>query len=292
MKKCIVYGNCQAMAIRSFLSRHPEVKDKYEFVDIKPVHLLSQNDVSDLEEAVRAIDLFIFQPVSDNYRNLPSLSTNYLSNLTKKSCKKISFPTAYFTGYNPEITYLKGHSGIVKNDPFPYHDINILRLYANAKSSDYIVRNIQEESFYDEKYILENCQETISKLKERESNLTIKLSGYIERNFRKAKLFHSFNHPSADLLEYLFTSIVRLCEIEVSTKFSDLFANADVLGQSSFPAYKATQEILSLQFQENTAYRINHESFSIEDVVLKYVTYYENNKNMISEFIEHTLTRT
>ncbi|NJN30197.1 MAG: hypothetical protein HC824_06965 [Synechococcales cyanobacterium RM1_1_8] len=249
------------MAMKYFLSEHPLFYKDYEVLDIKAVHLLDQSDIEPLEKIASLADLFIFQPVSDNYKNMPKLSTNYLLPKLRRDCQVISSPTAYFTGYHPEITYLQDDYGSIKNTPFPYHDMNILRLYSEGKSIEEVVRHIERKDFYDLSFVQSNLYKTKDNLAKREKNLTIKLSDFIEKNYRNHKLFHSFNHPSYKVLGYLFAQIMQKAGFQEDHLFK-FFKNQDILSRSSFLIYSSIPKILCLEFITEDVYKIGNKYYS------------------------------
>lgn len=292
MKKCLVYGNCQAMALRSFLSKHPNFTSFYEVIEIKPVHLLTQGDVDRLEKTIAEIELFIHQPVSDNYKGIHQLSTNYIKSQLKSGCQTISFPVAYFTAYNPEITYLKNKNNIVISKPFPFHDLNILKLYAKGKSIDRTIEEIAGEAFYSAEYLQENLSATLRNLAAREKSLEVKISAFIQENFRIKKLFHTFNHPSAVVLEYILNYILDLLGIQREKDFFELFRNSDVLAQTSFSIYPSAVKFLGLSFGSTLDYRIEKQVFTQREVVSSFFEFYDTHYQEISDFIAHTSLRT
>src|SRR4030043_375212 len=101
--KFSIFGNCQAPPLRQILQSSTEFSQIYEYVLIKPVHLISQNEDQLVHETFRNLDLIIYQHVSAVYGgNSRDLGTESLLTQLKDSSRAVSFPVAYFTGYNPE----------------------------------------------------------------------------------------------------------------------------------------------------------------------------------------------
>jgi len=290
--QCLVYGNCQAMAMASLLSKHPEFSEKYDIIDIQPVHLIKADDIPALETYISSVSLFIYQHVSDKYRGLPGLSTRSLLSKINPDAQKISIPVAYFTGYHPEITYLKSSATEVVSKPFPYHDLNILKLYAHGKSAAAIVDELESEQFYDEAFVLKNFQKTLESLSEREQNLDIKLAPFIKNNFQKSKLFHTFNHPSSPTIEFILDSIVSRAGITTQQRSGEVIGNLDVLSRSSFPAYPSLAKILGLEFEHSSVYRIEREHYTKAEMVKHFCDFYDSNSQQIDLFLQYTASRT
>ncbi len=292
MKKCLVYGNCQSMAIRDFLSKHPDFRSFYDLLDIKPVHLLTQDDIETLEQTIAETDLFIHQPISDNYKGIPQLSTSYLKSQSKASCTIVSFPVAYFTAYNPEITYLKGKNNAAISKPFPYHDLNILKLYAEGKSVEETIEAIESEVFYSTEYLQDNLSTTLANLEAREKSIDILLSPFIRENFREKRLFHTFNHPSSIVLEYLINSILDFLDINREKGRLELFRNHDFLAQNSFPIYPSVAKALDLSFSLISNYRIDKKELARREAVEAFFSFYDHHQDEVPGYIANTVPKT
>ena len=194
----------------------------------------------------------------------------------------LSFPVAYFTGYHPEISYLKDEDNRVISEPFALHDINILRLYLSGKSVSDAAQAIKDESFYSNEFLESNLDSTLKNLEKREANLDIKLSPFIKKTFRDSQLFHSFNHPSSDILGYVFSSVLDLVAVAREKEFSELFWNSDVLAQSSFPVYQSVSRGLELEFSTTTDYRMNKQTLTRKEVVEAYFKFYSENHEKVT----------
>jgi hypothetical protein len=284
MKKCLVYGNCQSSVVRLYLHQHSEFAAHYELLDINPVHLLEEKDVSYLESIVRAIDLFIYQPVSSSYRGIPQLSTDYLKSLLKPTSQTISFPVAYFIGYNPEIYYLRirdesgeiirKDDGSVPQSPYAYHDKNILTLFSEGKGVDTTARTIKQEDFYAPDYVVIKLEETLSNLRLREQTIDLKISDFIEENFRKFRLFHVFNHPATWLIAYVTDLILKAQGF--TSRIAEFDRQPDLLAQYSFPIYPSLAKTLALEFETPFVYQIDSQTYSAIEVIENYFKFYDS----------------
>ena len=59
----------------------------------------------EFENIISQQDIIISQPISDNYRDKPYLSTNFIINHCKETCKLIIFDSCYFNFYYFDLTY-------------------------------------------------------------------------------------------------------------------------------------------------------------------------------------------
>lgn len=279
MKSCLIYGNCQAAALRTYLQKNSAFASTYRVIDIKPVHLLTQEDIPYIDQVVSETDLLIYQPVSDNYKGIYQLSTRYLIDRLKPGCRQISFPVAYFTGYNPEVTYLRDGNGANISKPFVYHDINILRLFDQGKSGREILEIIQDDDFYTAAAAEKQFNDTMDRLKSREAGLDIKLSEFIQDHFRTERLFHVFNHPNKTLLSRIAEWMLE--QLGIDDRNIRIGPNADILSKNSFPVYPSLVRHLNIEFQNDFLYRFENNQYSAEETVKLYVEFYSGNREMV-----------
>lgn len=286
-KKCLIYGNCQSVVVKSFLSRNPEFASQYCFIDIKPVHLLSEEDIPNLEKVIAEIDLFIHQPVSDNYKGIQQLSTRYLRSRLKSDSNVISFPVAYFTGYNPEMVYMKGKNGAVLSEPFPYHDSNIVDFYVQGKTvNDTHYHLLENDSFYSRESLESKLEHTLKNLSQREEELDIKCSSFIQSHFQTFKLFHSFNHPSCTIISYICNSILKLLKISESKDFFSASNEPDPLKRHWFPIYPSLYSGLELKFETSQKYCFENQLYDVKEVIESFFRFYDNNQDIVMDNLQ------
>lgn len=260
------------------------------FIDIKPVHLLSKSDIPYLDQVASEVDLLIYQPVSDNYKGIFQLSTRYIKDRLKPDCQTISFPIAYFTGYNPEMIYLRDLNGAVISEPFAYHDINILRLFAQGESVKEILKIIQADDFYTAFFAEKQLNETIVSLNAREKEIDIKLSQFIQDNFRTERLFHVFNHPSGRILELIAGSILN--HLKINDQNFKSGNKMDLLSKNAFPIYPSLIKHLNIQFKCTFKYRFENKNYSAGEVVGLFTDFYAKNQEVVAHNIKRYCGKT
>ena len=282
MKKCFIYGNCQTIHLKSSLAKKSEFTSIYETITIKRAHLLSQADIPDLEREVAAADLFIHQNVSDNYRGFPELGTNYLKSKLKSDCKVISFPVAYFTGYMPEMIYVTDKdSKKLADSNYPYHDFNILESFYQGKTVTETSKLITGDNFYSSQYINSNLDYTLAELARRESHTDICLSWFVKKYYQKTRLFHTFNHPTKVIINYLTNEILKLLDLSSIQEESWFFQGEEIIELNYYPIYPAVAKILKLDFAINPHYKIRNQSFSVPQMIAKFYLFYDQNPELV-----------
>ena len=277
MKNCLLYGNCQIEPLQYILKNNSNFVSNYQFIDLEPVHLLTESDVEDLETKIARTDLFIYQLVSDNYQGIKQLGTNYLCDRLANKGKTIAIPGAYFTGYHPATINLKDGEGNKITEPCDYHDVNLLYLFDKGKTVAETINIIQKEDFYQPQYIFDNLAETLDELRRRETELDLNISDFIAQNYQQQKLFHTINHPGAVLLNYLADRILELLELPVSKQNPDY----EVLDFTAFPIYPSVAKALKLDFTIKPQYRIKGEILSLQQAVELFFDFYQDNRELV-----------
>jgi hypothetical protein len=285
MKKYTVYGNCQARVLASVLNSSKIFKSQFEYLDVKAVHKMTPKDLEcTINEVLPQLDLLIFQPVSEKYQNNERYSTNYLLQKLKSDAMSISFPSCYFSGYNPELKRTKLIKEGVNKDEFNYHDKNLIKYFLSEKiaDSEYIIFG---DDFYSKEFSCQAVEESIKELEKRELSIfgserqiDIKVSQFIRDNYQKERLFYTFNHPSKALFIYLGKAILRFLGIEDRIAlYKDPFAH------TIYPIYKSHYQNLKLQFDNTTVYKIENQEYQYTDFIQKYIDYYSKISREIIE---------
>ena len=194
----------------------------------------------------------------------------------KANSQIISIPIAYFTGYNPELFYLKNQEGDVIAEPFPYHDRNILALYSQGETVQAAIQSIQAEHFYTADYCQNNLEQTLANLalREDEQALDVQLSGFIREYFKSYRLFHTFDHPSVAIIEFIADSILKLLGVRFQSDPNSFFNRSEMLDDYAFPIYPALSKHLKLEFASSLQYRCAFKVLKPEAVIQQFFKFY------------------
>lgn len=123
----VVYGNCQAEALRVVLAGSSE---EVLAVRIPAVHELTVDDLPHLSHLLGQADLLLSQPVGDDWRGLP-IGTGQAAELLPAGGQVIRWPVIRHTGLHP-------HAAIIRTpwmgDPpvAPYHDLRTVLAVARG----------------------------------------------------------------------------------------------------------------------------------------------------------------
>ena len=124
----LVWGNCQAEALRVLLAGSPGLQART--VRIPPVFEMTSADLEPLRRVAGEADILLTQPVRDGYNGLP-LGSAQVAAMMPAGGTVIHWPVILHTAYQPFQAIIRDPLGDLGDPPVvPYHD---LRTLASAK---------------------------------------------------------------------------------------------------------------------------------------------------------------
>jgi hypothetical protein len=239
MINCLFYGNCQTNALCKIFKNIIN----YNFIEILPVHKLTQKDIDHVYSILPTINILITQHVSDNYKNNAKLSSKSIISATNKTCKIIFIPNCYFDFYYPNLSFLDSNDDTLQEH---YHDKLLLKLYlSNKYNSKYLIIKkylefINNNKIYDEKYLLSKAYLSLCEMKKRENEKhhDVKISDFIEKNYKDKLLFYTTNHPTKVLLNFICEQICQILNINYVEQ------NIDPMENKKVPIHSSLQKVV------------------------------------------------
>lgn len=124
--RVLVYGNCQAEALRVSLASGGTVQS----VRMPPVHELTPQDLPHLHRLLGWADVLVAQSVADGYRRLP-LGTRQVATRLRRDARVVLIPNYFSTVLYPEQVLVRHEDPRVSDPPLvPYHDVRRLGVAA------------------------------------------------------------------------------------------------------------------------------------------------------------------
>lgn len=121
---CLVWGNCQAEALRIVLSSAEDLP--YRTMRVPPVHELEIGDLEYVERAVDAAAVLVSQPIRSGYRGLPIGTSDMLARSNSPSTS-IVWPVVRYGGLYPFQVIVRHPSNPSAVPPgVPYHDLRTI----------------------------------------------------------------------------------------------------------------------------------------------------------------------
>jgi hypothetical protein len=213
-KKVIIYSNCQGRCIRDILLKHTTFSEKYDINNctlIQNYEVIFRNEVLPSDEVFKSADLFIYQPIS-NERGI--YSTEHILKKLKDTCIKISFPYIYNYALWEILLIRDGEDKLgkrIQNDLIINHE-PITKLKEEGISFEIIEKSIRDGTF-DFKF-KERYEKTMSILRLKEEDCTIKVGDFIDANVIKHKLFFTPSHPTVYLIRYVTEKLLEILNLD------------------------------------------------------------------------------
>lgn len=182
----VLWGNCQAEAIRQLLAAAPSAP--LRTVRIPPVHEIEATDLPHLEGLVGQAQVLFAQPVADGYRGMP-LGCDEVATLLPEGGELIRWPVLFDAAVYPfQVLVRQPDAG----DPpmVPYHD---LRTLIEAATGTRPATPTDPEPY---RVLAQLSQEALAKREE--ANDTLRVSDALDD--RSGGQFHTINHPGNPIL--------------------------------------------------------------------------------------------
>jgi hypothetical protein len=230
---------------------------------------------------LKSCDIFIYNPVTDKHGKF---SSKEVLKLVNPNAIKICIPYYRFRGY----WYNKITTDSVHND---YFDQAIDTAIINQLKHKFTIENHREmtkeylvELFkrtYEEsdKEVIDHVTKSLAEIKNFDSESTVKMYDFIEKNWREKQLFHNYCHPTAvffrELVQRMFKHLGLNQKIEVRKTHMGLDSH-------QFPLFPFLTEKLKLPFGKQYINLLKH-TISIWDFVkiyyyFNYFNEFKNNK--------------
>lgn len=264
-KVAVIYGNCQTLKLREILLLNPSFADKYFFVTIPAICDYNAgkkarelwNTLLSHDEFWKQIDLFLYQKVNETNRFCCELATDHIVKKLSSDCQVVSIINIFFDGYF--VQRIKNNYNIMQeihqSGLFPSGDIFVNELLEKGFSEEDILEQIRDENFIASEIIEQASDESLSELKEREEDADIKISDYIELNYRKKQLFYSPNHPINTVLIEYARRIIRYLGLKDDEIREDIvYMKAGSLKGQDIPVYPSVIKTLGLKEYDRLYY--------------------------------------
>ncbi|GAB6900434.1 WcbI family polysaccharide biosynthesis putative acetyltransferase [Kineosporia succinea] len=189
----LVFGNCQAEALRRVLVTHPGFAERYQLLRIPAVHEISAKELELIEARLPEVEVFIAQNVKPGYRGM-ALGTTELAQKLPSTARTLGYPVAYFEGPFPFHVYVN-REGTAINASAPiteYHDLRHLYAASKGWNATTTLRKL-DELVLDPDWVRSNAERSLGELAKRESELTARLTPIIAEH--PTTSFRTLNHP-------------------------------------------------------------------------------------------------
>ncbi len=210
--KIAISANCQGTPLGQLITT---MCDGVEISHITIVHKARDDASAEDLAAFKAADIILAQKVADNYP-CEYVRTNALRE--RFGDKVLSWVNLYFSGYNPELTYMRGDDRTPMNGPLgDYHLRPVITAYQDGLSVEDALARLRDPD-YNATHYSGAAKASMDELHRRDEDTNIKIADFVERRLPIAKQFHTFNHPSLDLLTELAARCAHAMGRDVSRR--------------------------------------------------------------------------
>ena len=201
--KALFIGNCQNGGLRDFLSYSQEFSNTFEtkwYANWQLIENQSCIPMKDVQEA----DLFVYQPLRPEhgcYSTDPTIegSIGYYVN---DNCIKLTHPYIFSSSFWPIVQAGQGKNSNRWFGSDPINKLLVAGLDANQILNLFYKNQIDWE--YNKRF-----EESIQILKNKESITDIKISDFIEKNFKNQLLFLIPQHPTSVIFLNLANQVLE-----------------------------------------------------------------------------------
>jgi Polysaccharide biosynthesis enzyme WcbI len=280
-RRAIVFGNCQADAIAKLLAGSAAFRRRFRLLRFPAVHEIKGEDVPRLHAALAAVDVAFLQPVGEGYRDGIGLGTSTLM-AHASNADVVLFPSIYWTGYMPTVTYLRPPSGLVLDGPFDYHDETILEAWADGARAPEILALLADPDRPSR--APQEAEAAFERLGARADGIGVDIVPYLRARYREEPLFHMLNHPTDVLLAHIASALAQTQG--VTAHIAARRRAKPLLGHTSYPLHPADVRALGLRFGEGlqaptAPYRIRGRSYAPAEAIRRFLDYYDSHRELV-----------
>lgn len=209
MKKIVLFGNCQSEQLFRLLSvlLSPSGYELQNFSNnARTGNKLPSEEIL---SAIRTSDYLIYQPLSKKHGEL---SEENILAIIKDSCRAISYPYIFNSG-----VYSLCHAPRANTHGYGmiYGEEVIISLVEGGKSREEIITAYKNETIdFD---LEKRFRDSLGEMGQRESQMDIHLTEFIEKHYQEHKLFITHNHPSNLLLFEILKQISAIAPLPIDT---------------------------------------------------------------------------
>lgn len=246
-KMVFLHGNCHMDIIEECLCSSKRFREKYAVYPTPRVCTKKKLD----ERILTHMDVWIHEDIQSKNKIGFEFSDEYLRKFVKKGVFEIIIPHLYGLGacifphsgeWNDRNTALL--NGAYENGMFPYRDVIIDKCMDANMSLEQICRYVDEDNIISGKYITENFNRYIEKIREREKVWNVKILDFILAHYRTEKLFYDKGHPTNIILEKVSGDVLQLLGIQ------DEVSAGNKLDYHEIPIYRWVRKVLGMEWTE------------------------------------------
>lgn len=271
----LVWGNCQAEALRILLSSDPAAPMRT--VRVPPVHELESSDLPHVDRLLRRTSVLLTQPVRAGYRSLP-LGVQDLVDTLSPGTTVMRWPVLRYAGLHPFQVIVRHPSDpSAVPDMVPYHDLRtILAADRGLGGDDDWDRQVSNDG------LRHAAEASLDELRRRESRDTDIAASDLFADAGRAAT-HTINHATNVVLTALAQRILD----RLNTGCTVQDPGRELLGGVRAPVEQRVLDALGLDGDPQPDWSVDGTSYSQDSVHRAHLRWYASHP----EFIAAALVR-
>jgi hypothetical protein len=279
LPRCVVYGNCQAPALRDVLRDSPAFAAEYDVVCAPVVHTATRDDLDEVERLVRGASLIVTQPIKEHYRGM-ALGTDEITAAAPRGCRVIRFPVLFYRSLFPFQVHLS-------REPVPapmtvaYHDLRLLYAAAEGMGPDGALEWLR--SYVPDAGALKQLAAKVAETNRRyELDTDVKVFDRFTASpaMHRASFF-TINHPTRQLLRVVAEQVHSAVGLPFTDEGTDEF-----LGWLRTPLEPAVLSGLGLPANGDSDWVINGEHVHADAVARAHLDFYRARPEVLAAALE------
>jgi len=268
----LVWGNCQAEALRILLSAVDDLP--FRTVRVPAVHELTGTDVPQVRRLAEITSVLLSQPIRTGYNDMP-LGTDDVAGMMPSGGRVIRWPVVRYSGLEPFSAIVRDPADPGADPPVvPYHDLRTLTLAAGARPEwdvDVPAATVREAAGL-----------SLAELRRREQAGTdIAVSDLIEE--LGADAMHTIDHPGNPALSALAERV--LDALDAPGRIAE--RERALLGTTLAPRERRVLDALGLPAEAaRTHWEHAGSKFSVEAVREAQLSHYAEHPDLVQAGLE------
>lgn len=271
-KIAIIYGNCHARSVKSFLTQIPEFNKLYGCYPLNPICEIDK-EINFSTKAFEKCSLFIHQSIRCNNAYGPEFASENLLKRLSSECKIISIPNLYQLPMFlfPQVDMHESetvHENLVlfsKKDKF-------IDAVCKEKSIEDIEKMINDEFLISHEEIRIAYMDFIDKVRTREKEWDVKIADFLVENMTKMQLFYDPGHPTPVVIRYVVGKILE----KLNLIFDVSKIHGEVMAWGEIPVYKSVVKALNLEWEQEylrfyDGSKLNNNAMDLNEYIRQYI---------------------
>lgn len=263
----MIYGNCQAEAMRALFLEVPDFAQRFEIAPVPAVHLVRPQDVSAVHVALSHASLVIAHTVRSGYRGLALGTTDIAPAI---SGQIVRVPPLYYEGHFPFQVYV--HADGELGTPAPrtdYHDLRFAYCAAQGWNDEQAIAWLNTYRPPDAA-LRSIAAASAARMRARDDEVDIPISQAMDDLLLTRRGFFTVNHPCNDLLRVIVGRVVE--RLGMSPSYSR--SAPESLGHVVTPIEPAVTAALSLAVHPDEAWVIRGETVTTSALLREHMAWY------------------